>query len=174
MPPPAPYRLCPLTDSRRMMSTPDGVMRHLSGPWPGSRHDQFMLHHSDLQQWILSHAPHPSGAMYSVYADAGYAQVPGILRPYADALIHTKHEAFNQAMASSRISVEWAFGEIVQRWASVQYKPSTKLLDGSKPAMTYYVAALLSNCVTCLRPGIISQYFDVCPPSLEEYISSLL
>ena len=44
IPPPAPAFHCPLctyvTHSCRMMSTPDGVMRHLSGPWPGSRHDQ--------------------------------------------------------------------------------------------------------------------------------------
>ena len=72
------------------------------------------------------------------------------------------------------IFLQWAFGEVVTRWASIQLKSGQKLLDGSKPAQTYYVAALLSNCVTCFRPGITSQYFGVLPPSVEEYIASLL
>ena len=158
----------------QMLCTPDGIMRHISGPYCGSRHDQHMVHKSDvLDGWILKHTPAPDGSVYCTYADAGYAVTRGLMRPFPDEKVNIQHAAFNQVMASVRICVEWEFGDIVVYWAAVNYKPAMKIESGCKPGQQYIVAALLSNIHNCLRPGKTSRYFNCSPPTLEEYIASL-
>ena len=155
--------------------TPDGILHQLCGPWPGSRHDMHLLHKSELMAYVRS-LPRPApgnGDMYAVYADCGYAAAPGIQTPYFDAALNAVHEAWNQAMATSRISVEWAFGDIVCYWASTDFRRMQQLLSNRKIAQVYLVAGILTNFMNCLLPGRTSQYFNVSPPTLESYVESL-
>jgi hypothetical protein len=154
--------------------SPDGIMRHVFGPVCGSRHDQHMVHESKILQWITSHGSCASGNAFVCYADAGYAVAPGIMRPFADEKINIEHKAFNEVMSSVRICVEWEFGDIVAQWAHVNYKRNQVIANGSRPGQQYIVAALLSNCRNCLHPAKTSQYFQCLPPTLEEYIASLI
>jgi hypothetical protein len=158
----------------QLVVTPDGIMRHVYGPVCGSRHDQHMVHASKVLEWITSHGRCATGEAFVCYADAGYALAPGIMRPFADELINIEHKAFNQVMSSVRICVEWEFGDIVTHWAHVNYKRSQMIANGSKPGQQYIVAALLTNCRNCLRPGQTSKYFKCAPPAVEEYVASLL
>jgi hypothetical protein len=158
----------------QVVCTPDGMMRHVYGPVCGSRHDQHMVTASNVLQWITSHGRCATGEPYVCYADAGYALAPGLMRPFADDAINIEHKAFNQVMSSVRICVEWEFGDIVTQWAHVNYKRNQLIANGSRPGQQYIVAALLTNCRNCLRPGVTSKYFNCTPPSLEEYVASLL
>jgi hypothetical protein len=158
----------------QVVCTPDGMMRHFYGPVCGSRHDQHMVHASKVLQWITSHGCCASGEPFVCYADAGYAVAPGIMRPFADDAINIHHKAFNEVMSSVRICVEWEFGDIVAQWAHVNYRRSQLIANGSRPGQQYIVAALLTNCRNCLRPGQTSKYFSCAPPLLEDYIASLL
>jgi hypothetical protein len=153
--------------------TPDGMFRQLCGPWPGSRHDMHMLSKSHLKTYIASLPKRQDGACYSVYADQGYAESVGIITPYFDGAVNAWHEICNQTMASSRIAVEWAFGDIVVYWASLDMKRQQQLLSNRKIAQVYLVAGFLCNCMNCFDRNKASRYFDVAPPALEEYIASL-
>ena len=156
------------------INTPDGIIRHMAGPYPGSRHDMFALHQSEvIPNWIAKFPRRDDGVPHVIYADQGYCVMPGIETPYADGDFDFEHEAYNQAMSSARISVEWEFGAILQNWAALDLKRMHQLMSNRKIGQTYIVAALLTNMVNCLRPNITSQYFKCNPPSLQEYIESL-
>lgn len=156
------------------LCTPDGIMRHVTGPYCGSRHDQHMVHKSAVLDWVTNHPRTRDGHMYVTYADAGYAVAPGLMRPYPDGAVNIAHKAFNDILTSVRVCVEWEFGDVVVNWASVNYVPGQKILSGSRPGQQYIVAALLSNCQNCLRGSQTSKYFNCDPPNLEEYLDSLL
>jgi hypothetical protein len=156
------------------VNTPDGMIAHLAGPYPGSRHDQFMLADSRIREWIGTFPDHPEhGTPYVIYADAGYVRTPGIEIPYYDAELNASHDGFNRAMSSTRISIEWAFGAILSHWASLRFVPGQKLMSNGRIGQIYFVAALLTNFMNCMRPNATSQYFNIEPPSLMQYISIL-
>jgi hypothetical protein len=158
------------------INTPDGTIRHLGGPYPGSRHDQFMLRDSGILDWIAQF-PKQQGSDWPhvIYADLGYSIVPGCIEvPYHDEAINVVHAAYNNAMSSARISVEWAFGGILMHWASLRYVPHQQLLSNRKIGQIYFVAALLTNLLNCIRPNETAQYFNCTPPTLDDYLSWLM
>ena len=155
------------------VTTPDGMFLQLAGPWPGSRHDQFMVRESGIVAYLESIPRRASdGAVYCIYADQGYSQAFGIETPYFDGAVNAQHEAFNQCMASSRITVEWAFGSIVQKWQSTAFTPSQQLLSNRKIGQVYVVAGVLCNLLNTLTRNNTSKYFGVQPPVLEVYMQT--
>ena len=157
------------------INTPDGIIRHLAGPYPGSRHDQFMLRESNILDWIAQFpAQEGTNWPHVIYADLGYSIVPGCIEvPFHDEAINPMHAAYNHSMSSARISVEWAFGAILRHWASLRYVPHQQLLSNRKIGQIYFVSAFLTNCLNCLKPNQTSQYFQCTPPSLEAYLAWL-
>jgi hypothetical protein len=154
------------------LTTPDGMFLQLAGPWPGARHDQHMVKSSGLVNYIADLPRRHDGAMFVVYGDQGYASGPGIETPYFDDAVNAAHAAYNDAMSSSRICVEWAFGGILQSWAHNAFTPTQQLISNRKIGQVYQVAGLLTNFMNCLRPNLTSQYFRVSPPVLEVYMRS--
>jgi hypothetical protein len=165
----------------QIVSTPDGMIRHLDGPWPGRRHDQHMVTSAPslrgipvLQNWLLQHPRTPYGTAYFIYADAGYSTAPCIETPWPDGAFNLEHEAYNQAMAASRIAVEWEFGHILFYWAAHHFKPQQKVMTEQGIGQVYTVSALLTNFYNCLHPSKTSTYFGVTPPSLRAYMCDLM
>jgi hypothetical protein len=154
------------------LTTPDGMFLQLAGPWAGARHDQHMVNSSGLVDYIVQLPRRHDGALFVVYGDQGYASGPGIETPYFDDAVNAAHAAYNDAMSSSRICVEWAFGGILQSWAHNAFTPTQQLISNRKVGQVYQVAGLLSNFMNCLRPNLTSQYFRVPPPVLEVYMRS--
>lgn len=73
-------------------------------------------------------------------------------------------------MSSVRESVEWGFKLITTKWAFLNYKHNMKIFV--QPVGKYYkVAAFLTNLHTCLEGNQISTFFDIKPPSLDEYLN---
>lgn len=165
----------------QIVSTPDGIIRHLDGPWPGRRHDQHMVTSAPclhglpvLQNWLLRHPKTPYGTSYFIYADAGYTTCPCIETPWPDGAFNPDHEAYNQAMAASRIAVEWEFGHILFYWAAHHFKPQQKVLSEQGIGQMYTVSALLTNIYNCLHPSKTCKYFRTKPPSLRDYFYELV
>jgi hypothetical protein len=108
---------------------------------------------------------------FNLYADAGYLGasnyiiVPYILHP----LSPVDHIEFNAMMSRVRITVEWSFGKVAQYFSCFDFKKLQKLLQ-TRPAESYMVATLLTNCHTCLYGATASSYYHVEPPLLEEYL----
>ena len=106
---------------------------------------------------------------YYLYGDKGYTDTATIMAPYEGDLSPLK-DAFNKAMSKVRIAVERNYHIVTDNWRFVAYKSSQKVF--LFPVGKFYIAAVvLTNCLNCLRPNQTSQYFQVSPPSLEEYLS---
>ncbi|ORY23454.1 hypothetical protein BCR33DRAFT_796463 [Rhizoclosmatium globosum] len=132
------------------ISCPDGIIAHLHGPEPGSRHD----------------------LTFVVYGDPAYGLKDWMVSPFKGAQLTEEQDAFNKAMSRVRVTVEWAFGLIVANWAFVDFHKNLKLW--LQPVGVYYnVAALLTNMLTCCKgANELSIFFALDPPTLNEYLHS--
>ena len=71
-------------------------------------------------------------------------------------------------MSTVIIAVEWVFGDITSYFAFLDFKENLKI--GLSPiGKMYAVCALLRNAVTRLYGSSTGLYFDVQPPTLQEY-----
>ena len=75
---------------------------------------------------------------------------------------------FNASMSACRISVEWLFGDVINYFKFLDYKKNLKIGMSSVGKM-YVVCAILRNALTCLYGNQTSEYFQLEPPTLEEY-----
>ena len=73
-------------------------------------------------------------------------------------------------MSKVRTAVEWVFGDIINSYKFIDFKKNLKL-NLSAVGKIYIVCALLTNARTCLYKSITSSYFNIDPPSLDEYFS---
>ena len=83
-------------------------------------------------------------------------------------------ESANLVMSSAHIAVEWGFAMNINYWGFNSYRKGAKL--GSSPVAAYYMmSTLLTNFDTCLKGrNQVSDKFKIQPPSLEEYVHSIL
>lgn len=107
---------------------------------------------------------------FVLYADQGYAIMELLITPFPGRRedLQPQQVAFNEAMKVLRIAVEWGFQKIIALFAFVDFKKNQKLLLQDLEGM-YKVAAILTNCHTCLYGGQVSTYFNIVPPTLNEY-----
>ena len=77
-------------------------------------------------------------------------------------------------MASSRIAVEWGFGDIVLAWSHLDMVRQQQLLSNRKIGQVYLVAGLMTNFLNCFKRNRGSQYFNVEPPTFEVYLQRLM
>ena len=81
------------------------------GPIAGHRHDAFMLRASGLQNKLAT-ITKQDGSPYVIYGDPAYGISRTILAPYRGSRLTPQQQAFNTAMSSVRVSVEWTFENI--------------------------------------------------------------
>ena len=77
---------------------------------------------------------------------------------------------FNESMSKVHSSVEWIFGDIINYFKFLDFKKDLKL-DLSPIGKMYIVCALLRNALTCLYGNTTSEFFQLDPPSLEDYFA---
>ena len=131
----------------------------------------FMLAESGLAPKLYQYNQ-GNGQPYVVYRDPAYGISRNILAPFRGAQLTTTEQDFNKSMSQVRISVEWTFGKITQYFTYVDLKRNNKVL--LQPVGKYYiVAALLTNCHTCVYGSLTTSFFNVAPPSLESYLSNI-
>ena len=130
------------------MTAPNGLIAHMYGPLVGRRHDAFMLSVSGLQN-KLENIKQQDGTPYVIYGDPAYGISRTILAPFRGSRLTPQQQQFNKAMSHVRISVEWTFGKILSNFSYLDFKRNNKVL--LQPVGKFYlVAALLTNCHTCL------------------------
>lgn len=167
---PYPYNCCEYFYSQSVVA-PNGLIVNLFGPIEGRRHDAYMLAESGLAPQ-LTQFNQTNGQPYVLYGDPAYGLSRNILAPYRGAQLTQQQKDFNKSMSQVRICVEWVFGKICQYFTYVDFKRSNKIL--LLPVGKHYtVAALLTNCHTCLYGSQTSSFFNVHPPSLEQYLSNV-
>ena len=103
-----------------------------------------------------------------VYGDPAYPLRIHLQTPYRQGRLTQQMEDYNKAMSAVRVSVEWLFGDIINSFKFLDYKKNLKIGLSSVGKM-YIACALLRNAVTCLYGNQTSEFFDLEPPTLEEY-----
>ena len=77
-------------------------------------------------------------------------------------------QRFNEAMSDIRVWVEWMFGTITNHYKFADFKKQPKI--GMSPVgKIYLVCGILQNAHTCLYGNLVSDYFNLDPPSLQDY-----
>ena len=79
-------------------------------------------------------------------------------------------QAFNSSMNSVRSCVEWLFGDIVNFFKFIDFKKNLKI-GLSNIGKLYIVCAVLQNALTCLYGSHTSEFFDLQPPTLQDYFA---
>ena len=105
---------------------------------------------NDMGNW-------PTGQPMCVYGDPAYPFRIHLQAPYRQGRLTQQTKDYNKAMSEVRVSVEWLFGGIITSFKFLDYKKNLK------------IGALLRNAITCLYGNQTSKFFDLEPPTLEEY-----
>ena len=82
--------------------------------------------------------------------------------------LNPSNAKIHEAMSEVRVSVEWMFGTITNYYKFVDFKKQLK--TGMSPVgKIYLVCGILQNAHTCLYGNLVSDYFNLEPPSLQDY-----
>ncbi|XP_028395743.1 uncharacterized protein LOC114519770 [Dendronephthya gigantea] len=149
---------------------PNGMIANLYGPVEGKRHDSRMLVESNLLQDLENLAFSPTNEPLCLYGDPAYPLRLQLQAPFREVQLTPEMVAYNESMSKVRVSVEWLFGDIINYFKFMDFKKNLKI-GLSQVGKMYIVAALLRNALTCLYTNETSQFFDLNPPSLQEYFS---
>ena len=129
-----------------------------------------MLAESNLLQNLEIHAFSPTGEPMCLYGDPAYPLRLQLQAPFRELQLTPEMVAYNKSMSSVRVSVEWIFGDIVNYFKFMDFKKNLKI-GLSQVGKMYIVAAVLRNALTCLYGNETSQFFELDPPTLQEYFS---
>jgi hypothetical protein len=160
---------------------PMGLIIDLAGPFEGRHSDKWMLNVSEIcerlkaaLQWAVNAGRAPVGwlaGMLYFFTDGGYNRrllLHTIFQKPAGGELTAAQEEINRRLSKTRIANEWIYGRIGALWPYVATKKKMAIGRGT-PGSTYVVAALLTNALTCLEGNNTSKYFNLTPPSLEDY-----
>jgi len=150
------------------LTFPNGLIGNLYGPVEGRLHDATLLRESGILQEVANFTD-VDGRPLVIYGDKAYPLSDQLLTPYRGVGHNNDQRNFNLDMNSARISVEWNFAGVNNNFAFMNYSPNLKLY--LQPIAVYYkVSVILSNCRTCLYGNQTSKYFELDPPTIQEYL----
>ena len=126
-----------------------------------------MLCHSQLIPFLQNH---PILHLFQVLGDSAYPNCDVMVSIYKGWHLPPASAAFNSIMIPIRTSVEWGYEKIVLYWVFLDYKKVMNIQLSAILPM-WHLAIFLTNCLTCAKGGNqISKFFNIEPPSLEEYL----
>ena len=136
----------------------------------GERHDAAMLHDSGLLHDLEAYAYSVTGLPMCLYGDPACPLRVHLQGPFRNPYLTPLMEAYNSSMSSVRVSVEWLFGDIIKYFKFVDFKKNLKIGMSSIGKM-YIVCALLQNALSCLYGNNTATFFDLEPPTLQDYFA---
>ena len=150
-------------------NAPDGIMITFCGPVEGRRHDITLLRISDILAHIRR-SPILRQHSFRIYGDPAYVTNDIIITPFKGAVLTPEQSVFNTKMSKVRVSIEWEFGIVKRMFAFIDWAKGQKILL-SPVAVLFKAAVFLTNVHTCVNRGNqISDFFQLDPPTLEEYL----
>ena len=151
------------------IATPNGLVANLFGSIEGRRHDSGMLADSDIYPQLQQFARNAQGDFMCIYGDLAYPLRPQLQAPFRNLHLNQQQHEYNTAMSKVRIGVEWVFGDIANFFKFLDFKKNLKI--GFSPiGKMYFVCALLMNLRTCLYGSMSSSYFNIDPPTINQYL----
>ncbi len=136
----------------------------------GKRHDAAMLVDSGLLDSLQQNAHSTMYEPLCIYGDPAYPLRVHLQAPYRGAVMTQQMQEFNTSMSAVRTSVEWLFGDILNYFKFVDFKKKLKI-GLSAVGKMFIVCAVLRNALTCLYNNQTSYYFNLEPPTLQEYFN---
>ncbi|XP_046843250.1 uncharacterized protein LOC124437306 [Xenia sp. Carnegie-2017] len=127
-----------------------------------------MLAGSNFLQDMEQNAFSVDGRPFCIYGDHAYPQRIHLQSPFQHGVITDRMKEFNKQMSSVRVSVEWLFGDVINSFRFMDFKKNLKI-GLSSVGKAYIVCALLRNSLTCMYGNITSKFFQLYPPTLENY-----
>lgn len=129
-----------------------------------------MLANSGLFNDLQQHAFSPTGQPMCLFGDPAYPLRVHLQAPFKNVVLTQQMKDFNASMSSVRVSVEWLFGDIINYFKFMDFKKNLKI--GLSPiGKMYIVCAILRNALTCLYGNSTSDFFELQPPSFQEYFT---
>ena len=129
-----------------------------------------MLAESRLLENLEEHAVSPAGQPMCLYGDLAYPLRVHLQSPFREVPTTPEMAAYNQRMSAVRVSVEWIFGDVINYFKFMDFKKNLKI-GLSQVGKMYIVSAILRNGLTCLYGNTTSKFFELEPPTLQEYFS---
>ena len=87
-----------------------------------------MLHDLELLEILEVNMPGDgNGVVYVMYGDLAYAQSIYLLGGFWKPPTGSDEALFNRQMSSVRITVEWGFGDVVEKWKFLDFHSSMKI-----------------------------------------------
>ena len=136
----------------------------------GRMHDARMLAVSNLYDELENFAFSPTGTEMCLYGDPAYPLRVHLQAPFRVGILTRDMKIFNDSMSTVRVSVEWLFADIINYFKFMDFKKDLKI-GLSQVGKMYIVCALLRNALTCLYSNSTAEYFDLVPPTLDDYFS---
>ena len=134
----------------------------------GKMHDAGMLMESHLLQQLEHNAFSSTGEALCIYGDPAYPLRVHLQAPFRHAVLTPQMQLYNSSMSAVRTSVEWLFGDIINYFKFLDFKKNLKIGLTAVGKM-YSVCAILRNALTCLYGNQTSDFFNLEPPTLQEY-----
>ena len=141
---------------------------NLYGPVEGKRHDATMSRMSDLMPILENFSLGSQHERLCIYGHPAYPLRWYLQAPFRGAHLTQQKKAFNDSMAKVRVSVEWLFGNVINNFKFSDFKKNQKI-GRINVGKTYRLSVLLTNVHTSLYRNNCTNYFDLDPPTLEEY-----
>ena len=152
---------------------PDGLTIMVYGPVEGRRADGGLLSESRLESKWKEKGQGYGGRQLVIYADPAYAEGEVIMSGRKEVYtLPPLEQQLNHEMARYRQAIEWTFGKIYQNWHAFTLSDQQHLYL-SPIGLLFAVACIFTNAHTCLYGSQTSQYFDLAPPTSEEYFTGL-
>jgi DDE superfamily endonuclease len=91
-----------------VITTPDGMLFHIFGPYAVRRHYMHLYAESGLDD-ILSENLLLDGVQHYLFGDSGYTLRPYLMTPFEGANLNANELLFNKWMSKARVSVAYAY-----------------------------------------------------------------
>ena len=130
-----------------------------------------MLADSRLLNDLQTFANSPLGNPYCIYGDPAYPLRVHLIAPFRNGVLTPPMMEFNHSMSTVRESVEWLFNDITNYFKSKSQSQKNLKIGLNSVGKMYVVAALLRNALSCLYGNQTSCFFQLDPPSLQEYFA---
>jgi len=157
------------------LELPNGIAADVFGPRSFRRNDLLLLQESTLNDKIKN-LQIGRNVQYKAYGDGIFPIQSHLIGKHTiipGNIINDRLKSENDVMTKIRICNEWSYGFTGALFPLVKDKYFTKIRLSPNSAYWYFVATILRNCYVCLYGNISTSYFDLQPPSLDEYFSIL-
>ena len=152
------------------IATANGLVANLYVPVEGKLHASGMLADSAILLLLQQYSINQNGNRLCIYGELAHPLRPKLQTPFNNPQLNPQQAAYNTALSKARVGVEWVFGDIANFFKFLDFKKNLKL--GFSPiGKMCIVCAFLMNIHTCMYGCMTFSYFNIDPPTVQEYLA---